>query len=296
MIDPEALTHAYLDGALDATGHDELHAWLMEDPAHMRRFTEALMFDEEMRRAVHAKESVDKADRFLAPTASAPLQFKAIPKTPHRLARAAVWLGAFTWFGNKAQAAGAAATTLIMTKTTTTVITATLLLAGGGSLHLLHENRKEASARVDQLRERKQALLDATGKRQADRGTSPASGAGTANTAYLIRLNEAFQVKGEGGAYEISMNPDVVKEMDQMDLETLREVLLEAREKGSNAFILAAILGGIAQKSLAESTALGADILTDFHEDGVIESSLRFQFSDTFMKWMDADRAAADQW
>lgn len=300
MIDPEQLIHGYLDDTLSAAEQDELHAWLIEDAAHMQRFTAALMLDQEIRRAVHAKEAVALADRFLTSSASrhtpSPSFPRPLKKSSPRLARAALWLGAFTWFGNKAQAA-TTATTLLMTKTTTTtIITASLLLVGGGTIYHLHEKSEDATARVQQLQERKQALLGITADNAAARQTSKSSLNSANNTAYLHRLNQAIRVEGEGGGYKLSMDPDVVKEMDEMDLMTLKELLSEAQKNGSDTFILVSILAGISQKSRAEFVSLTAYILTVTNEESLAVTALRNHFDMSFTDWLEEDQAAADQW
>lgn len=54
MNNPEPLIAAYLDGVLSDTERAELNAWLKADAANLRRFTEAVMFEQQIRTAAHA--------------------------------------------------------------------------------------------------------------------------------------------------------------------------------------------------------------------------------------------------
>ena len=54
MNNPEPLIAAYLDGVLTDTKRAELNAWLKADAANLRRFTEAVMFEQQIRTAAHA--------------------------------------------------------------------------------------------------------------------------------------------------------------------------------------------------------------------------------------------------
>ncbi|MSU28258.1 MAG: hypothetical protein EXS27_10150 [Pedosphaera sp.] len=54
MNNPESLIAAYLDGALSDTERAALNTWLKADAANLRRFTEAVMFEQEIRTASHA--------------------------------------------------------------------------------------------------------------------------------------------------------------------------------------------------------------------------------------------------
>lgn len=54
MNAPEILIAAHLDGVLTEPERAELNAWLKADPANLRRFTEAVIFDQQIRTAAHA--------------------------------------------------------------------------------------------------------------------------------------------------------------------------------------------------------------------------------------------------
>lgn len=54
MNNPEPLIAAYLDGVLTDTERAELNTWLKADAANLRRFTEVVMFEQQIRTAAHA--------------------------------------------------------------------------------------------------------------------------------------------------------------------------------------------------------------------------------------------------
>ncbi len=56
MKNSEELIDDFLHGSLDENGQAELRAWLKRDPANMRQFTRALMFDEQIRATIHTRE------------------------------------------------------------------------------------------------------------------------------------------------------------------------------------------------------------------------------------------------
>jgi hypothetical protein len=68
-MNPEELISAYLDGTLDETGSALLASWLKEAPENNQRFTAAVMFDQQVRRAVQAGASQSAAQSFV-PAAS----------------------------------------------------------------------------------------------------------------------------------------------------------------------------------------------------------------------------------
>ena len=64
MNDPKELINAHLDGELEKAEHEKLNAWLAADPANVKEFTGALMFDQEMRAAAHAQAERQAAETF----------------------------------------------------------------------------------------------------------------------------------------------------------------------------------------------------------------------------------------
>lgn len=64
MNDPEEMIAAYLDDALDDGQRAALIAWLKADRANVRRFTDALLFEEHIRGAAHAHSAEQAAAGF----------------------------------------------------------------------------------------------------------------------------------------------------------------------------------------------------------------------------------------
>ena len=246
MTHPEQLIADYLDDALDDAGQVELRTWLKADTANMRRFTEAILFEQEIRALVHAKAETESVTRFaesLAPMkkdAAGPpsvIPFESGIKSPRRLARAAVWLGAFTWFGNKANAAGSATTTLakpaailsqttstiLMTKTTTIAIAAAILVGGGSSVYLIHQSNQETAA----LERETNVLSDRI--HQARSGVSDDSSADRA--AEKLPMDKDGKIDWKTvGRKAAQHQPRRGDPADRLDLELLQRDLLHLRK------------------------------------------------------------------
>lgn len=56
-MNPDELIAAHLDGTLDEAGGTQLNAWLKASPENLKRFTSAVMFDQQVRHAVHTQAS-----------------------------------------------------------------------------------------------------------------------------------------------------------------------------------------------------------------------------------------------
>ena len=68
MNNPEQLIAAHLDGALSDNERAALNTWLKADAASLRRFTEAVMFEQQIRTAAHANAAQHAAADFDAAT------------------------------------------------------------------------------------------------------------------------------------------------------------------------------------------------------------------------------------
>lgn len=140
MNKSEKLIDDYLNDSLDETGMSELQTWLAKQESNMRIFTEVLMLEEEIRTATRARENTNSANQLPQPATPEPQAIEP-PRNecqskidkPRRLARAAAWLGAFTWLGDKAQAS------IIMNKTIVTTVTAAVVLAAGTTTYIIRE-------------------------------------------------------------------------------------------------------------------------------------------------------------
>ncbi|MEI7731966.1 MAG: hypothetical protein WCO56_20500 [Verrucomicrobiota bacterium] len=64
MNDPEKLIADYLDNGLIERERVELNAWLKADPANLRRFTEAVLFEQQIRAATRASAAHRAAAEF----------------------------------------------------------------------------------------------------------------------------------------------------------------------------------------------------------------------------------------
>ena len=75
MNSHEALFTGYLDDTLTEAERAELQQWLKADPAHLREFTAAVLFDQEICSAVTARATQDGAEAF-APAALPPVSLR----------------------------------------------------------------------------------------------------------------------------------------------------------------------------------------------------------------------------
>ena len=96
MNNPEPLIAAYLDGVLTDTERAELNAWLKADAANLRRFTEAVMFEQQIRTAAHANAAQHAAADFdVATTQVTTLKSGWLQWRPLTAAAAGVAIGLF---------------------------------------------------------------------------------------------------------------------------------------------------------------------------------------------------------
>ncbi len=70
-MNPEELIAAHLDGTLDEAGGTQLNAWLKASPENMKHFTSAVMFDQQVRKAVHAQAGEPVAQTLMQETSPA---------------------------------------------------------------------------------------------------------------------------------------------------------------------------------------------------------------------------------
>ncbi|MES2982802.1 MAG: hypothetical protein V4727_10855 [Verrucomicrobiota bacterium] len=316
MKDPKQLIKDYLNDTLDDSGQAELSIWLKEDAAHMLQFTQAAMFDQEIRAAVHAKVAADTVDRFTGSgssihltNSSSTLPFKPTPITSHRLARAAAWLGAFAWFGNKAQAAGTAMTatqpaailtqttaTIVMTKTATTAITAAILIAGGGSVFLIHRSNQQTAERISDLQTRGLQKNEAT----PFQDTAPAlprtveSSVVPTNLTVreqLLDWRKLFDGEMDSGSPEYNAKyQSYLNNIGNLDVSEYKEMLLEAEQMGDLPLgLLQHLLEHLAAHSLADVVTYGAPFAAS-------HSSIKSDVGNAFRSWLDTDPAAANAW
>jgi hypothetical protein len=302
MKDPESLIADYLDDALDEAGQTELSAWLKEDSAHMQCFTVAVRFDQQIRDAVHARESAKIEDYFTPPPAvresaipSSSHSFKPTSQFKHRLARAAVWLGAFTGFGHKAAAATTATTTtILMTKSATTAITAAILIAGGGSVYLIYQNNKKTSERITALRseiDNKRQTPPFSDKSPASpKSTSGNLRSGLSATTQLARWRKLHEV----GPANMAVAPTYMQDLNDLDAEDLKALLLEAEKLADlPPKLIIDLLLRLAEKSPPDATAIGVRLVNNAPK---FNQSIANYVGKAFENWLAQDPAAAHAW
>jgi hypothetical protein len=298
MNEPNSLIDGYLDGALDDAGRNELLAWLKADATNMRSFTEAVMFEQQIRAALHAKtdaaSGLAQVEDISLPTTEPP----SAGIHPFRaLARAAVWVGAFIGLGNKAQAAAAAtsATTILMTKTAITItVTAAILIAGGGSLYLIHRENEQAAARVSELRSQLDSMETnpgtATPLPQSQTIPAPVQTSSSASE-FLAKFNRMY-----GGSSSITQAEaqQIIEELNAMDAKMLKELILEAERLGKvHPLAIYEILLRLGPKSPADGTMLGARLAANASkfDKGWAEAA-----GYAFKKWLATEPDAANAW
>lgn len=311
-----SLVERFIDGDLDETRLTELKQALHADAAlrdtmamelrlrgllRSRRNDSSGMNDAVTRATADfsAQSHEDKIMGLINAKANPPLLFKSTPKATTRLARAAAWLGAFTWFGNKAQAASTTSTTTTGTFfTLKTASTAFVLLLGGGVLYLIHQNNQESTANIEQLQARKDAILNSPAENPSTRtpisatnhttNQTTASAPVMANKEYLDALCDKLEY-----LQDMREGREASAGMDAMDLESLKQLLEDAQKTERHYKAVYWILGKMAERFPADATMLGARIITTRTPFSSQDSEA---VGECFLAWLQSDPKAADQW
>ena len=305
MNDPEELIAGYLDEVLSESEKVELNAWLKADAANMHRFTEAVMFEQQIRAAVITKAEISakQAERFTSRPISISVDFK---RTAW-LARAAAWIGAFHFLGNSAKAAtaGSSATTgtnivtqstiAILMKKTVTSITAAILILGGSGIYAIHRHNESTKERVAKMQTEVESLSDQLGIKTPGPANRRAGGTDAQKTVGVVQVLGVYSGDNRIDMQEKAILDQFKNQLAAMDAKSLKSLLLDA-EKISNP-----IQGRVAEMIMAEL------ILKDPAEATQIASQLNgrgseFQFllsvsaAKAFKAWLEKDPAAADAW
>ena len=308
MSKPEPFIEDYLYDTLDENGCLELQQWLKGDPAHMRQMVRELMLEEEIREAVHAKNGADSANRLMGfPTQGQRRDEEPLPSmrpdiSPmSRFARAAAWLGAFTWFGNKAQAAGTTTSTILMTKTaSSTAITAAILITGGGTLYLIHQENQQSIARVKHLEEvnRRGMVPPAANTipiRPDATGSENKTNAAATPRDRLNRWRKLFSGEDLGNPQEVSkLSLEFYRKMETMNAEEFTQIAVEAEQMGDLPNMLVSLLvHSFAKKSPEGATVHGTRLaaIAPEYDLKVVASA-----ASAFTSWLAKDPAAAHAW
>ena len=93
MKHPDQLIADYLDDALSDSEQAELNAWLKGDAANMQRFTEAVMFEQQIRAAAQAKAQQQAATGFEATALPTPSRSRGLSWRPLTAAAAGLVFG-----------------------------------------------------------------------------------------------------------------------------------------------------------------------------------------------------------
>ena len=291
MKDAEWLVDAYLDDALDPATEAGLVDWLMQDADHMRRFTGALRFDHEIRDTVHARASVEAADRFAAPSV---VPFRPVSPPARLLTRAAAWLGGAVWFGNKSIATAATTpTSILMTKATTTAITAAVVIAGSGSVYLIHRKNQETSERISALRSGIESRRAPTSDREAEASPRDAARANpkAPGAAELLRKWRRLH---EVGPADMAEARAYMTDLNAMEADGLRELLLEAERMGDlPAKLVQDILLRLTKKSPADATPIGVRLVNQAPK---FNRNWADYVGQAFRRWLEQDPSAAHEW
>ncbi|MGB6222157.1 hypothetical protein [Haloferula sp.] len=304
MKDSDQIIDDYLDGVLAGNDEAEFLKWLKERDSNMERFTEAVMFEQQTRAALHAMERPEKAIRVARPLKplprSADSPTSSIPAIPRRdwLGRVATWLGAFTIFEKKAHATGAGSASPIVTQTISTIImskttvTVAILIVGGGAALLIHQGNKDTADRVEQLQSEVEALQS---KVLIERSPPSASAAAVLINGRTVReiledwrrLHEAGpENNAEARAYTVDLNG--------MNGASLKELLLEAELIGDlPTRLIFDILLRLAEKSPKDATIIGARLVSSAPE---FNKGWAEYVGKAFGNWLAEDPAAADAW
>ena len=317
MNDPEPLIHDFLEDRLDETGQAALRAWIKQDPSHLRRFTGAVMFDQEIRAVVHAREGSRPAsgirgtfpqrdENALAP--SSPVPFPHPAKTPGYFARAAAWFGAFSWFSHQAEAATAAsaakstsllthASRIILMKKTITSITAAILVLGGAGIYAIHHNNESSRARVEFMETEIQSLSTQLGLKT----TSSAEGR-TSNTSAPrpVAIGQVVAMWAGVKNNRLTRKDSEIlgqfsEQLTTMDAESLKDLLLDAERISSP--IHGSLVTDIMKELISKDPAMATQVAAQLNGRGpAFQFQLAHAAADAFSAWLAKDPAAADAW
>jgi hypothetical protein len=96
MNTPEHLIAAYLDDALSEAEREELSRWLKADSSNLQRFTEAVLFEQQIRAAAHVKSAERAVTDFSPSVAQMPTHANWFTWRPLAAAAAGLVIGLFS--------------------------------------------------------------------------------------------------------------------------------------------------------------------------------------------------------
>lgn len=286
----------YLNNSLDETGMSELQAWLAEQESNMRIFTEVLMLEEEIRAVVRVRENTNAANQLTQP--ATPKQQRSQPQAgnrksriqnPQRFARAAAWIGAFTWFGEKAQAA--ITIPLFMNKTIIATATAAVILTAGTATYIVHQRSISTGAPTNI------AAQQPAGRSVGSSRNDPHSKPTQPTTGSNLRAKlEKWRKLHEARPNEVNQ-AQMLKyqsDLEALDVEALKELLLEAAKAGDfPPSLVADIFLRLARKSPADATVIGVQLV---NHSKTFNRDLSDHVGVAFEAWLVQDPSAAHEW
>ena len=95
MIDPEQLVADYLDESLAESARTDLNVWLKADPANMSRFTDIVMFEQQIRDAARAQPEQLAATNFYTEISPPAKRSRWLERRPLAAAAAGLIFGMF---------------------------------------------------------------------------------------------------------------------------------------------------------------------------------------------------------
>lgn len=239
--------------------------------------------------------------------ASRPPPIKADFKRPNWLARAALWIGAFHFFGNTTKAATTASNattgTSILTKFSTIIVmkqslvslTALILILGGSGIYLIHRNNESKRAQLATMEAEIQSLSDQLDI-QATNLSSRRSGGGTSpKSANIVQVLAILDGDNSISPQESAILDQFKNQLASMDAEALKNLLLDAEKISSpiNGHVAEMIMSALILKEPAEATRIASQLIGRGSE---FQFLLSGEAAKAFAAWLAKDPAAADAW
>jgi len=305
MKDPAQLISDYFDNALTEAGISELNAWLNADASHMQRFTEAAIFEQQIREAVLKKAQIPV--KHAAPIARHSAEIKVHSHRTRWLAHAAAWVGAFTIFGNSAKATttSTSATTgttiytqstiAILMKKTITSVTAAILLLGGSGIYMIHRSNESSRHRVETMENEIQSLSNQLGIKSTSVSNRRVGATNAPKTVSVVQILAVYEGDNIITRQEKAILDEFNNQLDAMDAEALKNLLVDAEKLSSpiNDRLARAIMEVLVRKDPAVATQIASQLIGR-------SSEFLFQMSHSaaqaFDAWLTKDPAAADAW
>ncbi len=305
MKDPAQLISDYFDNALTEAGISELNAWLNADASHMQRFTEAAIFEQQIREAVLKKAQIPV--KHASPIARHSAEIKVHSHRTRWLAHAAAWVGAFTILGNSAKATttSTSATTgttiqtqstiAILMKKTITSVTAAILLLGGSGIYMIHRSNESSRHRVETMENEIQSLSNQLGIKSTSVSNRRVGATNAPKTVSVVQILAVYEGDNIITRQEKAILDEFNNQLDAMDAEALKNLLLDAEKLSSpiNDRLARAIMEVLVRKDPAVATQIASQLIGR-------SSEFLFQMSHSaaqaFDAWLTKDPAAADAW